>query len=148
MCCLFLSAEYKVLCPGGEGFRPNPITVILEGRSTARTHTHTHTSVLQCCVLTSLSVCQISTSVRSCLVCVREETASTRLAVFTVNVRKVLHSVKKPESVKVSPTSSFTHSLSLSLGRLYLCSALHSEEVFSNFAWSNNIVTQFRMHFH
>ncbi|XP_073160007.1 fibrillin-1 isoform X6 [Lepidochelys kempii] len=24
------STEYKVLCPGGEGFRPNPITVILE----------------------------------------------------------------------------------------------------------------------
>lgn len=30
---LFLSAaEYKTLCPGGEGFRPNPITVILEGK--------------------------------------------------------------------------------------------------------------------
>lgn len=26
-------AEYKILCPGGEGFRPNPITVILEGNS-------------------------------------------------------------------------------------------------------------------
>lgn len=25
-------AEYKTLCPGGEGFRPNPITVILEGK--------------------------------------------------------------------------------------------------------------------
>lgn len=25
------AAEYKTLCPGGEGFRPNPITVILEG---------------------------------------------------------------------------------------------------------------------
>jgi hypothetical protein len=25
-------AEYKILCPGGEGFRPNPITVILEGK--------------------------------------------------------------------------------------------------------------------
>uniref|UniRef100_A0A4W5K434 Fibrillin 1 n=1 Tax=Hucho hucho TaxID=62062 RepID=A0A4W5K434_9TELE len=25
------SSEYKTLCPGGEGFRPNPITVILEG---------------------------------------------------------------------------------------------------------------------
>lgn len=25
------TAEYKTLCPGGEGFRPNPITVILEG---------------------------------------------------------------------------------------------------------------------
>ncbi|XP_040269935.1 fibrillin-1 [Bufo bufo] len=24
------SSDYKVLCPGGEGFRPNPITVILE----------------------------------------------------------------------------------------------------------------------
>ena len=32
--CLFASvAEYKILCPGGEGFRPNPITVILEGNS-------------------------------------------------------------------------------------------------------------------
>lgn len=32
--CLFVSvAEYKILCPGGEGFRPNPITVILEGNS-------------------------------------------------------------------------------------------------------------------
>lgn len=27
-----LTAEYKTLCPGGEGFRPNPITVILEGK--------------------------------------------------------------------------------------------------------------------
>lgn len=26
------AAEYKTLCPGGEGFRPNPITVILEGK--------------------------------------------------------------------------------------------------------------------
>lgn len=25
-------ADYKILCPGGEGFRPNPITVILEGK--------------------------------------------------------------------------------------------------------------------
>uniref|UniRef100_A0A3P9NTP2 Fibrillin-1 n=1 Tax=Poecilia reticulata TaxID=8081 RepID=A0A3P9NTP2_POERE len=24
------STEYKILCPGGEGFRPNPVTVILE----------------------------------------------------------------------------------------------------------------------
>lgn len=47
-----LTAEYKTLCPGGEGFRPNPITVILEGQRTSRpahvgqylrlTHTHTH----------------------------------------------------------------------------------------------------------
>lgn len=28
----FPAAEYRILCPGGEGFRPNPITVILEGR--------------------------------------------------------------------------------------------------------------------
>lgn len=28
-----LTAEYKTLCPGGEGFRPNPITVILEGQT-------------------------------------------------------------------------------------------------------------------
>lgn len=28
----FYIAEYKTLCPGGEGFRPNPITVILEGK--------------------------------------------------------------------------------------------------------------------
>lgn len=28
---ILFSAEYKILCPGGEGFRPNPITVILEG---------------------------------------------------------------------------------------------------------------------
>lgn len=27
-----VTAEYKTLCPGGEGFRPNPITVILEGQ--------------------------------------------------------------------------------------------------------------------
>lgn len=27
-----VAAEYKTLCPGGEGFRPNPITVILEGQ--------------------------------------------------------------------------------------------------------------------
>lgn len=30
-CLPFSTAEYKTLCPGGEGFRPNPITVILEG---------------------------------------------------------------------------------------------------------------------
>ncbi|KAK2894364.1 hypothetical protein Q8A67_011593 [Cirrhinus molitorella] len=29
-CPLLNSSEYRVLCPGGEGFRPNPITVILE----------------------------------------------------------------------------------------------------------------------
>ncbi|KAG7233651.1 hypothetical protein INR49_006765 [Caranx melampygus] len=29
-CCLCVTAEYKTLCPGGEGFRPNPITVIVE----------------------------------------------------------------------------------------------------------------------
>ncbi|XP_049339341.1 fibrillin-1 isoform X2 [Astyanax mexicanus] len=29
-CPLLNSSEYKSLCPGGEGFRPNPITVILE----------------------------------------------------------------------------------------------------------------------
>lgn len=29
------AAEYKTLCPGGEGFRPNPITVILEGKPSA-----------------------------------------------------------------------------------------------------------------
>ncbi|PIO37544.1 hypothetical protein AB205_0029490 [Aquarana catesbeiana] len=29
-CPLANSTEYKTLCPGGEGFRPNPITVILE----------------------------------------------------------------------------------------------------------------------
>ncbi|XP_016332605.1 fibrillin-1, partial [Sinocyclocheilus anshuiensis] len=29
-CPLLNSAEYRLLCPGGEGFRPNPITVILE----------------------------------------------------------------------------------------------------------------------
>uniref|UniRef100_A0A3B1JMS0 Fibrillin 1 n=1 Tax=Astyanax mexicanus TaxID=7994 RepID=A0A3B1JMS0_ASTMX len=34
-CPLLNSSEYKSLCPGGEGFRPNPITVILEGRSKA-----------------------------------------------------------------------------------------------------------------
>lgn len=27
------AADYKTLCPGGEGFRPNPITVILEGKT-------------------------------------------------------------------------------------------------------------------
>lgn len=27
----FTVAEYNTLCPGGEGFRPNPITIILEG---------------------------------------------------------------------------------------------------------------------
>nr|XP_046247842.1 fibrillin-2b isoform X2 [Scatophagus argus] len=30
LCPLSNSTEYKTLCPGGEGFRPNPITVILE----------------------------------------------------------------------------------------------------------------------
>ncbi|XP_069078600.1 fibrillin-1 [Pleurodeles waltl] len=30
LCPLVNTTEYKVLCPGGEGFRPNPITVILE----------------------------------------------------------------------------------------------------------------------
>ena len=28
-------AEYYTLCPGGEGFRPNPITIILEGEYTS-----------------------------------------------------------------------------------------------------------------
>lgn len=31
----FLQAEYYTLCPGGEGFRPNPITIILEGEFVA-----------------------------------------------------------------------------------------------------------------
>uniref|UniRef100_A0A3P8QNZ3 Fibrillin 2b n=1 Tax=Astatotilapia calliptera TaxID=8154 RepID=A0A3P8QNZ3_ASTCA len=30
LCPLLNSTDYKTLCPGGEGFRPNPITVILE----------------------------------------------------------------------------------------------------------------------
>ncbi|XP_027869787.1 fibrillin-1 [Xiphophorus couchianus] len=30
LCPLGNSTEYKTLCPGGEGFRPNPVTVILE----------------------------------------------------------------------------------------------------------------------
>uniref|UniRef100_A0AAY5EYQ0 Fibrillin 2b n=1 Tax=Electrophorus electricus TaxID=8005 RepID=A0AAY5EYQ0_ELEEL len=30
LCPLVNTTEYKTLCPGGEGFRPNPITVILE----------------------------------------------------------------------------------------------------------------------
>uniref|UniRef100_F6ZCP2 Fibrillin 1 n=1 Tax=Ornithorhynchus anatinus TaxID=9258 RepID=F6ZCP2_ORNAN len=30
LCPAVNTTEYKVLCPGGEGFRPNPITVILE----------------------------------------------------------------------------------------------------------------------
>ncbi|KAM7158532.1 fibrillin-1 [Molossus nigricans] len=30
MCPAVNTSEYKILCPGGEGFRPNPITVILE----------------------------------------------------------------------------------------------------------------------
>ncbi|MEE6503116.1 hypothetical protein FKM82_004742 [Ascaphus truei] len=30
LCPAVNSSDYKVLCPGGEGFRPNPITVILE----------------------------------------------------------------------------------------------------------------------
>ncbi|KAA8595911.1 hypothetical protein FQN60_011202 [Etheostoma spectabile] len=30
LCPFVNSTEYKTLCPGGEGFRPNPITVILE----------------------------------------------------------------------------------------------------------------------
>lgn len=42
-----VTAEYKTLCPGGEGFRPNPITVIVEGQRatsyyTHTVHTHTH----------------------------------------------------------------------------------------------------------
>uniref|UniRef100_A0A8D0D984 Fibrillin-1 n=1 Tax=Sander lucioperca TaxID=283035 RepID=A0A8D0D984_SANLU len=32
------STEYKTLCPGGEGFRPNPITVILEDIDECTTH--------------------------------------------------------------------------------------------------------------
>lgn len=31
-------AEYYTLCPGGEGFRPNPITIILEGECTSNCH--------------------------------------------------------------------------------------------------------------
>ncbi|XP_068954093.1 fibrillin-1 isoform X2 [Petaurus breviceps papuanus] len=30
LCPAVNTSEYKILCPGGEGFRPNPITVILE----------------------------------------------------------------------------------------------------------------------
>ncbi|KAG2471441.1 FBN1 protein, partial [Polypterus senegalus] len=30
LCPAVNSSDYKILCPGGEGFRPNPITVILE----------------------------------------------------------------------------------------------------------------------
>lgn len=42
---LFLSAaEYKTLCPGGEGFRPNPITVILEGTRPLSSRGYSHTS--------------------------------------------------------------------------------------------------------
>lgn len=41
-CCVpflfVLTAEYKTLCPGGEGFRPNPITVILEGQTATCYH--------------------------------------------------------------------------------------------------------------
>lgn len=33
-----VTAEYKTLCPGGEGFRPNPITVILEGQTATSFH--------------------------------------------------------------------------------------------------------------
>lgn len=32
------AAEYYTLCPGGEGFRPNPITIILEGKLIANCH--------------------------------------------------------------------------------------------------------------
>lgn len=34
----FSPAEYYTLCPGGEGFRPNPITIILEGEFIAICH--------------------------------------------------------------------------------------------------------------
>lgn len=51
-CCV--TAEYRTLCPGGEGFRPNPITVIVEGQTDSSlqmclnydAHTHTHTCML------------------------------------------------------------------------------------------------------
>lgn len=38
------AAEYKTLCPGGEGFRPNPITVILEGNCVLSSRSYSHTS--------------------------------------------------------------------------------------------------------
>lgn len=38
------AAEYKTLCPGGEGFRPNPITVILEGNCPLSSRSYSHTS--------------------------------------------------------------------------------------------------------
>uniref|UniRef100_A0A673VN86 Fibrillin 3 n=1 Tax=Suricata suricatta TaxID=37032 RepID=A0A673VN86_SURSU len=31
LCPMANTTEYRTLCPGGEGFRPNPVTVILEG---------------------------------------------------------------------------------------------------------------------
>lgn len=34
----FFPAEYYTLCPGGEGFRPNPITIILEGQFLTSCH--------------------------------------------------------------------------------------------------------------
>lgn len=60
-------AEYKILCPGGEGFRPNPITVILEGKGFSFVLTWTSLDalrfiqVLKACIvfiLTDIDECQ------------------------------------------------------------------------------------------
>lgn len=69
-----VTAEYKTLCPGGEGFRPNPITVILEGQIAtcyhvffcevalvhAYTHACTHTMLIKASplCLTDINECQ------------------------------------------------------------------------------------------
>lgn len=49
-CFLLLSvAEYKTLCPGGEGFRPNPITVILEGNTSSLSYSSTRPVCIGVC---------------------------------------------------------------------------------------------------
>lgn len=127
---LCVTAEYKTLCPGGEGFKPNPITVILEGQTTmyynsqiANAHTRRSKVYKFFSSLALLSPCQTSTSARSCQACVREECASTPLAASSVNVKGATLSTQKPESVKVSErhmSSQVTcSSLALAQGRFY-----------------------------
>lgn len=99
---LLPTAEYKTLCPGGEGFRPNPITVILEGQMLTfdlEWLRHGNDTLI---VMFYFFLWQTSMSVRNCRACVKEESASTPLGAFSVNVQEVTHSTKRPESVKVS----------------------------------------------
>ncbi len=124
-----VTAEYKTLCPGGEGFRPNPITVILEGQTATSYHVFVWGySCVHLQTLTQITpthnapecflffLWQTSMSARSCQACAREDSASTPLAASSVNVQEATPSTQKPESVKVLDT------------HMYFCAASQTHE--------------------